>query len=126
VKEKRSTVGHKEEPINKNHKYSDTGVSRVEVERFFSLFRGINPSYGKMFANRTQAESVKRLIKMNSFDFWAGFLAKHNVSMRTDKFYPRAITPWQLEERLGDIEAYLSAKKVGQLTGNGRGRGMVV
>jgi hypothetical protein len=109
-----------------NTNTSDAGASRESIERFFSLFRGMNPSYQKFFSNKTQAASAKRLLAMNDHDFWASFLAKYAVQMRIDKFCPRATTPWQLEEKLGLIQAYTSSGKAEQLTGNKRGRGFVV
>ena len=97
-----------------NTNTSDAGASR-EIEKFIYLFRDINPSIGKYYGNKTQRASASRLLKMNDHDFWASFLAKYAVQMRIDKFCPRATTPWQLEEKLGAIQAYISSGKVGEI-----------
>ena len=116
----------RQDSLNSTKNTSAAGASLVEVHRFFNLFKGINPSVAKFYSNKTQITSAKALLKMKPFDFWAGWLAQYFVQIRTDKYCPRATTPWQLEERLGDISAHISSTKVGELTGNGRGRGFEV
>lgn len=81
-----------------------------DVQKFISLFGGINPSYGELFKRKNQRAAATRLLKMHPIDWWSKFMDGY-VGALEDKFCPRATTPAQLEDKLAAIMVYGRSKQ---------------
>lgn len=76
-----------------------------EVQKFISLFGGINPSYGELFKRKPQREASARLLKIHPVDWWERFIAAY-LTRLGDRFCPKATTPAQMEDKFAAIMAY--------------------
>ena len=85
-------------------------VAGKEINDLIELFKQVNPSYQKLFANKTQRAALDRLVKQHGFYKikWAiEVLPKTN---RT-KYAPTICTPLQLEEKLGNLIAFVQKER---------------
>ena len=89
----------------------DTWVGTANsLSPLIELFKQVNPSYQKLFANKTQRAALDRLVKQHGFYKikWAiEVLPKTN---RT-KYAPTICTPLQLEEKLGNLIAFIQKER---------------
>ena len=86
-----------------------TQASR-DVEEVISLFESVNPSYKKMFANKTQRSSVSRLLVQwprPQLDKIIAFLPQTNK----EKYAPTITTPLQLEDKIGTLIAFVKKSR---------------
>lgn len=86
--------------------------SDPRIKDFIHLFRLINPSYGRLFANKTERKASARLLKLHDLPYWTSFLAGYRVKLLSDKFCPRATKPSAVERKLGEIVAYGSSTRM--------------
>lgn len=96
---------------NKNLTKPETqSVSEKEVNDLIDLFKEVNPSFKKLFANKTQREAIKRLLKnMGREKLEDAIKCLENVSC--EKFAPVITTPLQLEEKLGSLIIFIKKQK---------------
>lgn len=86
--------------------HATQSVADDSIHKFISLFKAVNPSYGRLFGNKTQRAAAERLLNQHPYDWWARLMAPYSVKMRTDQFCPKAITPHEMESKLGKVIAY--------------------
>jgi len=81
-----------------------------DIQKAIELFRKINPSYERLFSNKTQRASVERLLKKYGSDFLQRAI---NAAAKclTIQYAPTITTPYQLESDLGKLIAYYKTKK---------------
>ena len=75
------------------------------------MFKEVNPSWQKLFANKTQRASIGRLVKQHGQEKieWAiNTLPKINKM----KYAPTICTPLQLEDKLGQLIAFIQKEKL--------------
>jgi predicted transcriptional regulator len=94
--------------------YKDTytatpSVAAKEIQEIIDLFKNVNPSYQRFFANKTQRAAVSRLIKQHSAEKIRRII---EVLPRTnsERYMPVITTPLQLEEKLGALVVALGKK----------------
>lgn len=103
------TGDQKKSIYNKKRKEEDTATQSVagnQVNLFLDLFKSVNPSYERLFGNKTQRAAVERLLKKwgaEKIKELIGLLPKTN-SM---KYAPTITTPLQLEEKLGAVISFI-------------------
>lgn len=103
-----NVVPNKETHINYTH---TTILNETNGENvFIDLFKEINPTYQKLFANKTQRAAAKRLLQLHPLEWWERFLKAYKIELQ-NQFCPKATTPVKLEDKLGDILAYAASKK---------------
>ena len=85
-------------------------VPNADLTRFFDLFKPINPSYTILFRRPQQRSAVQRLLRLHPLDWWERFMEGYAHALE-DKYCPKASTPMQLEEKLGNIEQYARSKR---------------
>lgn len=75
------------------------------------LFKPINPSYERLFANTTQRSALERLVKKHGQEkiLWTLNILPKTNSM---KFAPTITTPIQLEEKLGMLISFINREKL--------------
>lgn len=91
---------------NKRSKSIDTAPQGgAEVNKLIALFEPINPSFERLFANKTQRAAIDRLRKKHSAEKVEGAI-KFAVSVYHTDFAPMITTPLQLETKLGQLVAF--------------------
>ena len=81
------------------------------IPEVLKLFEEVNPSISKYYGNTTQRSACERLLKkwtLEQIKVVVGILPEIN---RTPYAKGKSITPFQLEENLGYIKAYIEQKK---------------
>lgn len=106
VVESDTKESHKEKDI---HKEGISAQSALEINPLINLFEGINPSYERLLLMKSQRDAARRLLELHGLEDWRLFLNQYVKLLTTDKYCPRATTPYQLETKLGEILAYGSA-----------------
>lgn len=96
---------NKKEKNEKNNKKetSDSGESQ-DIPKIIDLFKGVNPSYQKLFGSPPQRKSVERMINVHGIEKLKqiiSFLPKSNVT----EYMPVVTTPCQLEDKMGQLAA---------------------
>jgi hypothetical protein len=105
------TLSHSNSNLNSNtNSNSNTSGQNPQVNDFIDLFKVINPSYSKLFANKTQRGCADRLLKLHGLEKLKKLL---NVISQTngDKYAPVITTPSQLEDKFGQLIAYGQKKQ---------------
>ena len=94
----------------KNEKNLVTNVTSKDTNYFISLFKPINPSYVKLFSNKTQRASIEALRKLMPDDkLERGIkLLPEIIKM---PYAPRITTPCELENKLGAYIAFMKQEK---------------
>lgn len=101
----------KEEPLKKELiKEEHIDNSFKNINYLLDLFKGVNPSYKRLFLNRTQRAAITRVLKSigeEKLVFILNALPKSN----SEKYAPTITTPLQLEEKLGQLISFWQKKK---------------
>ena len=103
---------------NEVDKEKDTPEQSSEgnaINQLISFFEELNPSYGLFFKRPPQRAAAERLLKLHALNWWQQFIPKYRGQLETDRYCPRAITPIELEEKIGKIELYAKSKKAESL-----------
>lgn len=82
----------------------------VAVNKTIELFKNINPSYEKLFKNKTQRSALERLLKKYGEIKVKGML-EFAAIIQSEKYAPTITTPLQLEDKLGSLLSYYKKKK---------------
>ena len=95
--------------ISNKDKDSDANITGKRINDLVELFKPINPSWKRLFANKTQRAAIERLDKQwgEKLDNIIGFLEQSNRST----YAPTITTPVQLENRMGDLMAWSEKQK---------------
>lgn len=102
---------------NSNDKSLQVTKSVDEVAEIIDLFKNVNPTHYRLFANKTQRACVERMAKKFGVEKLKNaiqFVEKsHGV-----QFAPTITTPYQLENKWGELQAFY--RRVSQNQGNGK------
>ncbi|SRR4030066_454401 len=97
---------------NKNNKeYIAThGVAGIDINSLIKLFEPVNPSYERLYANKTQRSALERLIKK-----WGEEKIENTIKALPDiinkPYAPKIITPLELERDLGKLITFYKQEK---------------
>jgi hypothetical protein len=80
---------------NSNSNLNERSEETSQINPLIELFKEVNPSYSKLFANKTQRGSAERLLKTHGLQKLSG-LIKLLPQMNVDKYAPVITTPVQL------------------------------
>lgn len=94
-------------------KVTNTSEHSSQVNEIIDLFKEINPSYKKLFRNKTQRKSAECLLKDHGFDRLKQIISFLPQSNQTD-YMPVITTPCQLEDKFGQLAAAWQKKKNNQ------------
>jgi len=85
-------------------------VAGKEINDLIELFKPINPSYERLFRNKTQRACLERMVKKHSKEKIEWVL---NILPKTNqiKYAPTITTPLQLEDKLGLLLAFIQREK---------------
>lgn len=102
-----------EEPVltrtNNNITYVDEQQKGV-IDSLINKFRDVNPSYKKLFSNKTERAAMERMVKEHGEDKVSQII---DVLPQTnqEKYAPVISTPYQLENKMGNLIAFLKREK---------------
>lgn len=80
--------------------------SSPDINKVISLFKDINPSYRKWYANKTQRSAIDRLIKtigLEAIEKAVSFLPRTNKM----QYAPTIHSPLELEERVAKLKDFI-------------------
>jgi len=81
-----------------------------EINDLIELFKGVNPTYDKLFANKTQRAAMERLLaRMGSEKL--GNIIRYLPKIIGQKYAPTITNPVQLEDKMGSLFAYMQKQK---------------
>lgn len=83
---------------------------KKEIDFLIDLFKDVNPTYERLFGNTTQRASLERLVKKfgrEQIESMIRFLPKIFGKL----YAPRISTPYQLEQKLADLMAYIQQER---------------
>lgn len=90
----------------------------ADIPLVIDLFKEVNPTYRKFFANKTQRAACDRLVGVHGFEKVSKVIA---ILPKTNKmpFIPNIVTPLQLEDGWAKLENALTKKKA-EMVGAGQ------
>lgn len=88
-----------------------------DTARFIHLFKEVNPSIERLYGRPPQRAAAKRLLEKHPLDWWEKFMVAYTLKL-SDRFCPKALTPIQMEEKLGAIYHYAEGLKGEKIKGN--------
>jgi len=104
-------------PLRKHiEKETQLGNVNVAIKETIDLFKNVNPSYERLFSNKTERAAVERLVKKLGSEKLSKivlFLPKNN----SQKFAPVITTPYQLERKMGEMMAFWQKERSGNTIG---------
>jgi len=94
-----------------NNKSNGQAITGKEFNDLIALFEPVNPSFERLFSNKSQRTALERLVKKHGVDkiTWVINLLPRISEM---PYSPTVTTPYQLEVKLGEIIAFLKKEKL--------------
>ena len=81
-----------------------------EVGKIIDLFKDVNPTHERLFANKTQRSAVERLLKKFGFEKMSNTV-KALPTIINQKYAPKITTPLELERDFGKLVAFYNQSK---------------
>lgn len=73
-----------------------------DLNELMAEFKLLNPSFDRLFRNKTQREALERLVIKYGFEKVSRMI-KYCAQSNNDDFAPIITTPWELEAKLGKL-----------------------
>ncbi len=81
------------------------------LNQIIDLFKGVNPSFEKIFKNKTQRAALERLVKKYGAENISKVITEILPKTNIMKFAPHIYTPLELEDRLGRLKDFIISEK---------------
>jgi hypothetical protein len=84
--------------------------ARCDVQPYFVFFKEVNPSWERLYSNKTERAALVRLVEKYGADTiskWARALPK----IISQPYSPQITTPYELERKLGQLMSFLQRKQ---------------
>lgn len=94
----------KENTAKSNFAEKEFEKPNKEIPELIDLFKSVNPSYQKLFANKTQRGAIERMLKVHGYDVVSSAIESLLKSNRME-YMPVVTTPLQLEDKWGALFA---------------------
>ena len=91
---------------NKKTNIATQGVAGKKINDLIDLFKKVNPSWEKLFSNKTQRSAIERLMGKMGFEELED-LINYLPYTNAKKYAPIITTPLQLEDKLGALMAFI-------------------
>lgn len=91
--------------LSANNKTATPSVAGKEINDLIELFKPINPTYQRLFANKSQRQAIERLVKQFGQEKVENMI-KYLPTIFGKPYAPRISTPYQLEQKLADLISY--------------------
>jgi len=82
-----------------------------EVNELIELFSAVNPSYARLFVNKAQRAAMERLLRKHGREKMERVIKSLPMTNRM-RYAPVITTPLKLEERLGDLLAFMAKERL--------------
>ena len=86
----------------------------VQVNELLELFRPVNPTVNRLFANRTQRKALERLLVQFGESKLRNVIATLSTAA-ADRYGPTITTPVELEAKLGQLAAFIGRRQPRQI-----------
>jgi len=83
------------------------------INSLIGLFKDVNPSYKRLYSNKTQRKALERMVKEHG-EVKVENMIKYLPKTIGEKFAPIITTPLTLESKLGNLVAYIQRQKNSQ------------
>lgn len=93
-----------------NTNVATRSVAGKEIQELIDLFEPINPSYSRMFRNKTERAAAGRLIGKYGFEKISAFVKTLPIVL-SRPYAPRVSSPYQLERKLGELKQFIAQEK---------------
>ena len=110
------TAVEEERSVKKNHEEeliyaTPPSVAGKETNDLIDLFKGVNPSWERLFKDKTQRSCIERMVKKIGREKVEGAI---NILSKTNamEFSPKIFTPFELEKKLGALIAFVQREKL--------------
>lgn len=98
--------------ITKDTYTKDIVATKVaNLNEFMDLFKGVNPSHERLFANKTQRAALERMILKFGEEKVRNMLTQL-PSIVSKPYAPQISTPVELENKLGKLVQFISQEKL--------------
>ena len=94
---------------NKTHT-CNASVAGKDINSLIEKFEPINPSYERLYPNKTQRSALERMVKKWSVAI-VGEMIDQLPEIVKQPFAPRVTTPLQMEGKLGEIKLFVEQKQ---------------
>jgi len=88
----------------------DAGIDGKEINEVLEGFMPVNPSIGRLYANKSQRAALGRLICQHGREKMTWVIKSLGISNKSP-YAPTVTTPIQLEYRFGDLASYWQKQK---------------
>ena len=95
--------------ITNKKELATPSVAGKEISDLIELFKPVNPTYERLFANTTQRASLERLVKKFGYEK-TGNLISYLPKIFGKPYTPQITTPYMLEQKLGDLLSFIQKK----------------
>lgn len=89
---------------------SNARVAGNEINPLIELFEAVNPSYERLYANRTERAALERLLKKHGEEKLRAVL-EELPSIISRPYAPRITTPCELERKAGQLKVFLAQER---------------
>lgn len=103
-------TGRHTKDITKETKDIYSGLRPQDVNSFINAFKDVNPSYDRLFGNKTEIKCSVRLIKKYSLEKMIS-TAENLAEIISKPYAPKITTPYELERNLGKLLAFVEQNK---------------
>jgi phage replication O-like protein O len=102
---------HTKETITKETiTIGSSGVPPLQIQSFINMFKPINPSYQRLFGNRTERACAARLILQHGYEKMEQTLMAL-PDILGQPYAPQISTPYELEKKLGKLLQFIQQEK---------------
>lgn len=106
---RRYVVPNKETHIKDIYNIATQDVA--DINSLISLFKGINPSYERLYSNKSQRQSMERLVKKYGVENISAVITEWLPKTNAMQFSPQIHTPYELEQKLGKLKSFIETQK---------------
>lgn len=96
---------------DKNEKNNTLAPDGAELNKLIGMFRDINPSYERLFSNRTQRLALERMVTKFGPEKMAGLIA-NLPSILSKPYAPQISTPLELESKMGRLVQFMRQEQL--------------
>lgn len=76
------------------------------INALIGLFKPINPSFARLYSNKTERDALERMVKQYSYEWLEGLISQLPDIVRKP-YAPSITTPYQLERNMGKLKLFL-------------------
>lgn len=102
----RGVSSNNEQRINNTKKESLESADSNPINTLIGMFEPVNPTYKKLFKHSTQRKATQELMDELGYERVESLIG-YLPEIQDEKYAPTITTPYQLQQKVGKLEAYL-------------------